>query len=66
MSARSNAPARQIVVVACMEAVPVEGCDVCGALATQRERARRADNRAKVKSCNEEILSHPHRMGVRK
>lgn len=44
-----------------LEPVPVDGCDVCGALARQRETARSMGNPAMVRSCNDEIANHPHR-----
>ncbi|MFI9206489.1 hypothetical protein [Streptomyces sp. NPDC053048] len=42
------------------EPTPAEGCDVCTALAKQREEARRRGNRSKVTDTNVEIARHPH------
>jgi hypothetical protein len=44
-----------------LEPVPVEGCDVCGALAQQREAARRTDSPITVRQCSQELANHPHR-----
>ncbi|MFE7317358.1 hypothetical protein ACFU7T_30295 [Streptomyces sp. NPDC057555] len=44
---------------------PVAGCDVCAALARQRERARAAGNWSKVSDCNVEMRRHPHPKAVR-
>ncbi|MFD5078040.1 hypothetical protein [Streptomyces sp. NPDC058371] len=41
-----------------LEPVPVEGCDVCGALARQREAERRTGNLSEVSDLNVEIRSH--------
>lgn len=43
-----------------LEPVPVTGCDVCGALARERDAARRAGDGSKVSDCNVEIQRHPH------
>ncbi|WP_030807546.1 hypothetical protein [Streptomyces sp. NRRL S-337] len=43
-----------------LEPVPVDGCDVCGALAREREAARIAGDGSKVSDCNVEIRRHPH------
>ncbi|GFE24158.1 hypothetical protein YWIDRAFT_00760 [Streptomyces sp. SceaMP-e96] len=43
-----------------LEPVPVPGCDVCGALARERDAARRAGDGSKVSDCNVEIRRHPH------
>ncbi|MEU9500209.1 hypothetical protein [Streptomyces sp. NPDC048196] len=40
---------------------PVDGCDVCGALARQRVAAYAVGDRSKVSDCNVEIRRHPHR-----
>ncbi|MBM7443243.1 hypothetical protein JOC24_006691 [Streptomyces sp. HB132] len=47
------------------EPVPVEGCDVCGALTRQRVSAHAAGSIVTVRSCNEEIANHPHRRADR-
>ncbi|WP_340561806.1 hypothetical protein [Streptomyces sp. GSL17-111] len=39
---------------------PASGCDVCGALASQREAARAVMDWSKVTDCNVEIRRHPH------
>ncbi|MCK7622993.1 hypothetical protein MUU72_07755 [Streptomyces sp. RS10V-4] len=39
---------------------PAAGCDVCGALAAQRERARSVGDLSKVIDCNVEMRRHPH------
>jgi hypothetical protein len=57
MSANTTAPA---VMNPALEPVPVDGCDVCGALAKQRERARQAGRVSEVRSCNRELQAHPH------
>lgn len=46
-----------------LEPVPVEGCDVCEALAVQREEARGRAGSMTVRECNSELSSHPHRSG---
>ncbi|HEY8985868.1 MAG TPA: hypothetical protein VIU15_40630 [Streptomyces sp.] len=46
-----------------LEPVPVEGCKICGALAIEREAARRIGNAAKVRTANAEIANHPHPEG---
>ncbi|UQA94353.1 hypothetical protein [Streptomyces halobius] len=43
-----------------LEPVPVDGCDVCGALAREREAAWLAGDGSKVSDCNVEIRKHPH------
>jgi len=53
-------PPRSTVVVSGLEPVPVEGCKICGALAIEREAARRIGNVAKVRMVNAEISNHPH------
>ena len=40
------------------EPVPVEGCDVCGALARERETARRDGDLSKVSDLNVEMRNH--------
>ncbi|MFF2940149.1 hypothetical protein ACFVSQ_09935 [Streptomyces niveus] len=45
---------------AVLEPVAVEGCDVCVALAGQREDARRSGGEPTVEECNTELRSHPH------
>ena len=42
---------------------PFEGCDVCQALARQRDRARKAQDYSRVSDCNVEITRHPHGKG---
>ncbi|MET8954351.1 hypothetical protein ACWEO4_45445 [Streptomyces sp. NPDC004393] len=37
---------------------PHAGCEVCGALAAERERAQAADDLSKVSDCNGEIREH--------
>ncbi len=39
---------------------PAPGCDVCDALARQREECRRVRNMTGVSDCNVEIRQHPH------
>ncbi|MFF0790210.1 hypothetical protein [Streptomyces spiralis] len=39
---------------------PVAGCDVCGALAAEREEARQQGDLSKVSDVNVEIRKHPH------
>lgn len=39
---------------------PVDGCDVCDALARQRIVAQGAGDYSKVSDCNVEIRKHPH------
>lgn len=53
------------VCLSALEPVPVEGCDVCGALARQRKEAREASDWATLKLCNQEISEHPHAAGAR-
>ncbi len=43
---------------AALEPVPVAGCDICGALAGQREAARTEGRTDTVHRCNEELRSH--------
>jgi hypothetical protein len=43
-----------------LEPVPVTGCDVCGALARQREAARTVRRGDLVRLYNSELLNHPH------
>ncbi|GAA1908443.1 hypothetical protein GCM10009753_44610 [Streptantibioticus ferralitis] len=43
------------------EAVHLEGCDVCGALARQREAARADGSAITVSRCSQELANHPHR-----
>ncbi|MEU3220062.1 hypothetical protein [Streptomyces sp. NPDC006971] len=45
---------------------PVEGCDVCAALADQRAAAQRAGDASRVADCNVEMRRHPHPNGRRK
>ncbi len=40
---------------------PVEGCDVCQALGSQRSEAREGRDVSKVSDCNVEIRNHPHK-----
>ncbi|AZQ39646.1 hypothetical protein EJ357_44610 [Streptomyces cyaneochromogenes] len=40
------------------EPVPVDGCDVCGALAREREQARRDGDLSKVTDLNVEMRTH--------
>lgn len=47
------------------EPKPVGGCDVCRALAQQRERARAVRNWSGVSDCNVELRRHPHPWAVR-
>nr|WP_073762584.1 hypothetical protein [Streptomyces sp. CB02923] len=42
---------------------PEPGCGVCGALAGEREEARRKGNLSKVSDVNVEIRQHPHSTG---
>lgn len=44
-----------------LEPVPVDGCDVCAALADQRAQWRKVGNFSKVSDCNVEMAQHPHR-----
>ena len=44
---------------------PRPDCDVCGALAQQREHARRRGDLSKVTDLNIEMRAHPHRKGRR-
>ncbi|MFB7913554.1 hypothetical protein [Streptomyces sp. NPDC056061] len=39
---------------------PVDGCDVCAALADQRAAAQRAGDLSRVVDCNVELRRHPH------
>lgn len=39
---------------------PKPGCDVCGALASERDEARATGNMSKVSDVNVEIRQHPH------
>lgn len=48
-----------------LEPVPVEGCDVCGALARQREAARTAGSPITVRQCSQELANHPHKTANR-
>ncbi|WP_405614346.1 hypothetical protein OG292_16565 [Streptomyces sp. NBC_01511] len=41
-----------------LEPVAVDGCDVCAALAGQREDARRLGGAPTVEHCNAELRSH--------
>ncbi|MER6307710.1 hypothetical protein ACWCXK_09205 [Streptomyces sp. NPDC001739] len=43
-----------------LEPVPVSACDVCQALAQEREKARTQGRRLVVRSCNAVIAGHPH------
>lgn len=43
-----------------LEPVPVDGCDVCGALARQRSEAREAGDWSAVSDRNVELSRHPH------
>lgn len=45
------------------EPEPVPGCDVCKALAAQREDARSKGDVSKAVDCNVEIRHHPHPEG---
>ncbi len=49
-----------VVLVVGLEPVAVEGCTVCTAQVEAREAARRVANTTKVKTCNEELVNHPH------
>ncbi|MEE4421203.1 MULTISPECIES: hypothetical protein [Streptomyces] len=40
---------------------PIDGCDVCEALARERVAAGAVGDRSKVSDCNVEIRRHPHR-----
>ncbi|MFE3253664.1 hypothetical protein [Streptomyces sp. NPDC059209] len=51
---------------AVLEPVAVEGCDVCAALAGQREDARRLGGEPTVEECNTELRSHPHHAPARR
>ncbi|WP_236244353.1 hypothetical protein [Streptomyces sp. CC210A] len=51
---------RPVVPLPALEPVPVDGCDVCGALARQREEARSAGRCGEVDDCNRELAGHPH------
>lgn len=44
---------------------PVAGCDVCAALARQREAARSAGDKTRAIDCNIAIRRHPHAKAVR-
>lgn len=43
-----------------LEPVPVDGCDVCGALANERDGARDRGDMSKVSDVNIELRAHPH------
>ncbi|MBL1094321.1 MULTISPECIES: hypothetical protein [Streptomyces] len=43
-----------------LEPVPVAACDVCQALAQEREKARTHGRHLAVRSCNAVIAGHPH------
>ncbi|MFI9206170.1 hypothetical protein [Streptomyces sp. NPDC053048] len=43
-----------------LEPVPVDGCDVCAALAKSREGARANGDHGYVAMVNEELTTHPH------
>ncbi|WP_405797931.1 hypothetical protein [Streptomyces sp. NBC_01506] len=45
---------------AVLEPVAVEGCDVCAALAAQREEARRRGGQPTVEDCDNELRAHAH------
>lgn len=40
---------------------PVPGCDICGALTSERENARGKGDMSKVSDLNVELRSHPHK-----
>ncbi|MFF4606646.1 hypothetical protein ACFY12_28420 [Streptomyces sp. NPDC001339] len=40
---------------------PAPGCDVCGALARQREDAQRSGDMSMASDLNIEMRNHPHR-----
>jgi hypothetical protein len=44
-----------------LEPVPVDGCDVCAALADQRAEWRKVGDFSKVSDCNVEMAQHPHK-----
>lgn len=48
------------------EPVAAAGCDVCGALVAQREKARAAGQTERVLSYNRELENHPHPVAVRR
>ncbi|MCE4943160.1 hypothetical protein ACFCXR_01660 [Streptomyces noursei] len=60
IGSRQNARTVPPAEGALLEPVPVPGCDVCRALAGQRELARAAGSTAVVRSRNAEIKCHPH------
>ncbi len=43
-----------------LEPTPVDGCDVCTALAEQRAQARARGDMSRVADCNVEITRHRH------
>lgn len=54
------APEPFLLEVPVLEPVAVEGCDICEALAKQREEWRKVANFSKVSDCNVELAQHPH------
>lgn len=46
------------------EPVPVAGCGVCAALATQRGEARLRGDHSRASDCNVELRHHPHPEGA--
>lgn len=60
MTTHTRTSASPAVLVAALEPVGVEGCGVCGALVDQRETAHGAGDLSKVRSCNAELVNHPH------
>ena len=56
----SGATAVSALPTPALEPAPVDGCDVCGALSRQRASAYVAGHLITVRSCNEEMVNHPH------
>ncbi|MEU8893271.1 hypothetical protein [Streptomyces sp. NPDC048442] len=53
-------PPVQLPMPDLLEPVPVEGCDVCAALARQRAEARVGRDMSCVSDSNVELRRHPH------
>ncbi|MER7412160.1 hypothetical protein DEH18_05270 [Streptomyces sp. NHF165] len=65
MTTPEEAPAAPVAQGPELEPVPVPECDVCQALAEDREAARAKGYRLTVRSCNAVIAGHPHGRGAR-